>query len=327
MKTLGRLRRVDLRDIWKTEDRDFTPWLAQEENISVLAETLGLELEVEAQEKDVGPYRADILCKDTAEDTWVLVENQLEKTDHRHLGQLLTYAAGLKAVTIVWVAHTFTDEHRAALDWLNSATDKGLRLFGLEVELWQIGDSPAAPKFNVVSKPNEWTRTVGAAAKRLSDEAVTPTKQLQLEFWQELNAALSLRTNLKSQKPRPQHWSSVSIGKSGFSIGGLVNSRDGKISVEFHMSSEDAKAHFIELSDEREEIERQLGFQPDWLQLPHRRACRIVYHREDSDLENRDQWLVFIDWMLEHLQIFDGVFRQRVKTLNPDLYRDRELKE
>ena len=151
-KTLGRLQKVELREAWTTESGDFTPWLAKEENLSLLGETIGIELELESQEKDVGPFRADILCKDTATDNWVLIENQLERTDHTHLGQLLTYAAGLNAVTIVWIAERFTAEHRAALDWLNEKTDEKINFFGLEIELWQIGDSPIAPKFNIISQ-------------------------------------------------------------------------------------------------------------------------------------------------------------------------------
>ena len=112
---LGRLKKVDLREVWKTEAQHFTPWLANEENLALLGDTIGLDLECEAVEKNVGPFRADILCKDTANDSWVLIENQVERTDHTHLGQLLTYAAGLKTVTIVWIAQRFTDEHRAAL--------------------------------------------------------------------------------------------------------------------------------------------------------------------------------------------------------------------
>ena len=177
MTNLGRLEKIELRDIWRTEDQDFTPWLAQDNNISLLGDILGLDLEVEAQEKDVGPFRADILCKDTLNDSWVLIENQLERTDHKHLGQLITYAAGLKAVTIVWIAESFTDEHRAALDWLNSITDGDFRFFALEVELWRIGDSPAAPKFNVVSKPNAWTKTVGEATRRIERGDLSETKK------------------------------------------------------------------------------------------------------------------------------------------------------
>ena len=179
MAKLGRLIKVPLREFWDKEDRDFTPWLADEENIGLLGETIGFDLEVEAQEKNVGPFRADILCKDTVTDSWVLIENQLERTDHSHLGQLLTYAAGLEAVTVVWIAEGFTDEHRAALDWLNEITDEKFSFFGLEIELWRIGDSPMAPKFNVVSHPNDWTKTVS----RISRNELTSVQQLHLEYW------------------------------------------------------------------------------------------------------------------------------------------------
>ncbi len=163
---LARLERVDLREEWKTEAQDFTPWLAQADNLALLSETLNMELKTMGQEASVGPFRADILCRDTLDDSWVLIENQLERTDHTHLGQLLTYAAGLQTVTIIWVAATFNDEHRAALDWLNEITDERFRFFGLEVELWKIGDSPAAPKFNIVSKPNEWAHSASKATRR-----------------------------------------------------------------------------------------------------------------------------------------------------------------
>ena len=126
-KNLGRLQRVPLREAWSSESSDFTLWLAQPENLVLLAESIGIELELDTREKDVGPFRADILCKDTA-DNWVLIENQLERTDHSHLGQLLTYAAGLNAVTIVWVAERLTEEHRAALTWLNEHTDEKINL-------------------------------------------------------------------------------------------------------------------------------------------------------------------------------------------------------
>lgn len=152
---LSKVSKVDLRSCWQNEANDFTPWLASEENIALLADALGMnELEVKAQEEHVGPFRADILCIDPGTDKYVLIENQLEKTDHSHLGQILTYAAGLEAVTIIWIAERFTEEHRAAIDWLNSITDKEFNFFGVEIELIKIGDSPAAPIFNVIAKPN-----------------------------------------------------------------------------------------------------------------------------------------------------------------------------
>src|SRR5437867_10700355 len=176
-KDLGRLQKVNLREAWTSESSDFTPWLAQEGNLQLLGETIGIELELASQEKDVGPFRADILCKDTATGNWVLIENQLERTDHTHLGQLLTYAAGLQAVTIVWVARSFTEEHRATLDWLNEITDDRFNFFALEIELWRIGDSPVAPKFNVVSKPNDWSKAVAAGAAQVEKESLTEMKR------------------------------------------------------------------------------------------------------------------------------------------------------
>ena len=180
-KALGRLHAVELRDVWEDEARDFTPWLGNEENLGLLGEAVGLELELETLEAEVGPFAADILCKNIADDTWVLIENQVEKTDHRHLGQILTYAAGLSAKTVIWLAKQFTEEHRAALDWLNENTAEDLSFFGLEIELWCIGDSPPAPKFNVVSKPNDWTREV--KTRSASVTAPSDTKKTQYQFW------------------------------------------------------------------------------------------------------------------------------------------------
>lgn len=318
MSDLGRLEKIDLRDIWRTEDQDFTPWLAREDNIGLLADALGLELEVEAQEKEVGPFRADILCKDLHNDSWVLIESQLERTDHKHLGQLITYAAGLKAVTIVWVAATFTEEHRAALDWLNTVTDDDFRFFGLEVELWRIGDSPAAPKFNIISKPNEWTKNVGAARRRIETEALTETKQLQLQYWETLHHDLQSHSKLKTRKPRPQHWTNFSIGRSGMRLGALINTREERIGVELYLSDENAISYFRELESQKPDIEQELGFSPLWKALPEKRASRIVFYKLKSKLPEQEQWPDYRKWMIETLEAFDRVFRPRVKMLTPE---------
>ena len=137
-------------------------------------------LEWEATEQPVGPFSADILCTNTDDDTQILIENQLEKTDHRHLGQLLTYAAGLDTKTIVWIAQAFTEEHQAAIDWLNEITEAGISFFGLEIELWRIGESLIAPKFNIISKPNEWSREVSKGAKIINTENLSKTKKCRL---------------------------------------------------------------------------------------------------------------------------------------------------
>lgn len=315
MTTLGRLEKIELRNIWQTEDRDFTPWLAQEQNIAVLSEALAMDLEVEAQERNVGPFRADILCKDTHDSTWVLIENQLEKTDHIHLGQLLTYAAGLEAVTIVWISALFRDEHRAALDWLNDHTDEKIRFFGLEVELWRIGESPAAPKFNVVSKPNEWSRQISRASRSLEDAALTPTKELQLDYWTQIQNLLSDHKFLRPRKPYPQHWYDFAIGKSGINLTTTFNTRDRQLTVELYLGNKESEEYFVALEEQKEAIEDELGFELEWMRLPDSQAFRIVKRWKEINPQDESQWPRYHIWVIENLEKFYQVFKKRISEI------------
>ena len=316
MSTLGRLQKVDLREIWRTEDQHFTPWLAREENLAVLAETLGMELELEAEEKRVGPFRADILCRNADDGSWVLVENQLERTDHTHLGQLLTYAAGLQAVTIVWIAARFSEEHRAAVDWLNEITGDDFSFFALEVELWRIADSPAAPKFNIVSQPNDWSRSVSDAARSIKNDALTETKAAQLRFWTAFAEHLQANGSpLRSQKPFPQHWTHFGVGRSGFLASAILNTSSDILGAEIYINHDDAKTYFAGLESQREEIEEELGFTLDWRELPGRKGCRILVETEISDPLNEAQWPQYFDWLQTKLEAIQKVFRPRIRAL------------
>jgi hypothetical protein len=317
MSVLGRLEKVELRDIWKTEAQDFTPWLAGEENLALLSDTLGIDLELEAVEQNVGPFRADILCKDTLSDRWVLVENQLERTDHTHLGQLMTYAAGLDAVTIVWIASRVADEHRAAMDWLNEITDTEVRFFALEVELWRIGESPAAPKFNVVSKPNDWSRSTSEAQRATSGNEVTEIKALQLEYWQTLNAHIEQRNGpLKTRSGRPQHWQNYSVGRTGFRITASVNSRENRIRAELFLHSNDAKPFYHLLREQRSAIESEFGGKLDWDELPGRKGARISISKDGVDFSQKADWDRQHEWLAEHLEQFHRVFSKRIIDLD-----------
>jgi len=324
MTELGRLQKIELRDIWKTEDQDFTPWLAREENTVLLGEALGLELEVEAEEKEVGPFRADILCKDRGTENWVLIENQLERTDHKHLGQLITYAAGLQAVTIVWIAARFTDEHRAAIDWLNKVTDTDFRFFALEVELWKIADSPAAPKFNIVSKPNEWSKTVSTSVRRLETEGLTEMKRLQLSYWQSLVERMSGHHLHRNRTPAARSWMNFPIGKSGVHISANMNSFDGWIGVEVYLSGEYADAHFCEFLEMKDELEREAGFRFEWHPQPGSGNSRISARQKNSPITEQDRWEEYQSWMVDKLETFARVFRQRAKHLDPEKYAVQE---
>jgi hypothetical protein len=321
---LGRLERVDLREVWQNEAEDFTPWLAREENVALLGDAIGLELEVEAQEKEVGPFRADILCKDTATGNWVLIENQLERTDHGHLGQLLTYAAGLQAVTIVWIAERFTEEHRATLDWLNEITDDRFNFFGLEIELWRIGTSPAAPKFNVVCKPNDWSKTVAAGAAQVEKESLTDAKRVQVEFWTAFRSYVEENGNrIKPTKPLPQHWMNIALGRSGFKLAAVASFWDSvaetgdshELRAEAIIETNDSKAHFARLEAQKCQIESEMGEPLTWHNPPNKRMCRI-YVRRPALLTDRSQWPEYHAWLLGKLEALHKTFAQRVKQLD-----------
>lgn len=316
MTELGRLERVELRNVWKNEAHHFTPWLAQPENLTLLADTLGMELEVEAVEQNVGPFRADILCKDVANGTWVLIENQLERTDHNHLGQLITYAAGLDAVTIVWVAAKVADEHRKACDWLNEVTSDSLRFFALEVELWRIGQSLAAPKFNVVSQPNAWGSTVSAAQKALESGELSETRQMQVAYWTEMERLLASRTSaIKTRSSVSGSWVSHGIGRTGFSLNTSMNTFKKRVRVELYLSGQGAKANFAALYAKKDEIEAKTG-QLEWLELPDRTDSLICLPKPNSDPFDRADWVHQHDWLVETLLKFNATFRPLISSLN-----------
>jgi hypothetical protein len=321
MSALGKLQKVSLRNVWDTESGHFTPWLAQPDNIELLSAAIGIDLEVEAQEKNVGPFRADILCKDTMTGSWVLIENQLERTDHTHLGQLLTYAAGLSAVTIIWVAEAFTEEHRATLDWLNEITEDRFNFFGLEIELWRIGDSPVAPKFNIVSKPNDWSKTVLEAAKQIEAGELSETKQLQREYWAGLKAHLTeAKSKLRSQKPLPQHWTNFALGRSHFHLAAVQNTREKRVGVFLMLTGPDSKAHFKLLEAEKAIIEQAAHTSFEWRALPDKKESRIELVLEGADPTNRADWPRQHEWLKQTLDLFQRVFAARVKSLDADAY-------
>ena len=305
---LGKMQRVAVREAWPNEASSFTPWLASAEGLELLQEALDMDLEVEATEQSVGPFKADILAKrtDTTDDHWVLIENQLEKTDHRHLGQLLTYAAGLDAATIVWVAERFEEEHRAALDWLNEITGDRFEFFGLEIELWQIAGSPPAPMFNIVAQPNDWSRGVKLAA----ETAVSDLKEQQHRYWQQVRAILLERSSpVRPRKARPRHFANYAVGRSGTWISGCLNTNRKKVWVEFAFRGPPGKVWFDDLAARKDEIEASVGCPLDWQRLDGRKMCRIVLSLDGADPTSEADWPRQHAWLIEKLELFYRVFR------------------
>ena len=177
---LGKLKKVDLRKAWKHEALDFTNWLAKDENLGLLSDEIGIGLQLVQTEASVGKFNVDILAEEENTGRKIIIENQLEPTDHAHLGQVITYASGYDAEIIIWIVKDVRDEHKQAIDWLNEHTDEKVNFFGIKMELWQIGDSPFAPKFQIISKPNDWAKAIKKSARQSS---LTDAKLLQLDFW------------------------------------------------------------------------------------------------------------------------------------------------
>lgn len=312
-KPLSKLERVPLREAWKHEAGEFTPWLAETDNLNALADALGLsELVKVATEHWVGDFKLDILCTD-GEDQ-VIIENQLEKTNHSHLGQLLAYAAGVSAKKVIWIAESFRPEHASALQFLNDNTTDDLSFFAVEVELYRIGDSPLAPKFEVAVKPNDWAKSGREQARAAS--SASPTKQLQQQFWMALVEHLaSAAPQIRPQTPRPQHWLNNRIGRAGFALNITANTRDERLAVELWMSGDEAKRHFAELTKQKKDIEDKLGFELDWQELPDAKACRVASWYPNASIEDESRWKEYIKWITERLVTMDKVLRPVVKAL------------
>lgn len=310
---LGTIKKMDLRDVWSSESSDFTPWLAKDENIALLGEAIELELEVESQEKNVGPFRADILARDLTSNHYVLIENQLEQTNHNHLGQIMTYAAGLDAFSIIWIAKSFTEEHRAALDWLNRITEENINFFGIEIEVIQIGDSLPAPQFKVVAKPNDWSKSVRSSA---STGELTDTKLKQQQYWTEFKEYVEKNGSpFKVQKPSPQHWTNIALGRSNFYLSLTVNSQSHIICINLEIGGARAKEHFDKLRDLYEEDSKEhISADIEWLRLDDRKSCMVKLSKSFNftDESSRDEQYA---WFVEYVKKYISYFRPKVKSI------------
>jgi len=312
-RKFGKLEKIELHDLWKGEESDFTPWLSQEENINDLGMSIGLELEVQEQEKKPGLFQADILCKDILTDRFVVIENQLDRTDHTHLGQLISYAAGLEAVTIIWIAKSFSEEHLAALDWLNHITDESVNFFGIEIEAYKIGDSLPATNFVIAAKPNDWTKQV---KKSTSAQKVSDVRLLYQEYWQGLKTIMEVNNSfVKLPNPPPNSWFNISLGRTNYFLSVAVNSRDNSINIGLTIIGSKAKEDFDRLYevaywDSLTEINQNLI----WDRMAANIRCGVTL-KTYADFMERNDWPNQFAWFKENLEKFDRYFRPKIREL------------
>ena len=308
-KDLGSILKIDLRSVW-TPEPEFTRWLAEENNLAELGKELGLDLSLIQVEANVGDFNVDILAEETGTGIKAIVENQLEMTDHDHLGKLITYASGHDAGYIVWIFKNVREEHRQAIDWLNEHTTDDVNFFAVKLELWQIGDSKPAPKFDVVCRPNEWAKTVKQQSARGEH---SEGKLRQLEFWTQLRAYAEKKPiGITLQSPRPQHWMNVSVGSTDAHIALTINTTKRIMGSELYI--QDNKNLFQFLLKEKGAIEQELGAALEWRDKTTGKACRVIQYHPNFDINDSAAYPTQFDWLLDRASAFKKTFAERIKT-------------
>jgi hypothetical protein len=306
---LAKLEKVDLRNVWKHEASNFTNWLAESENLELLSEEIGIDIRLIQTEASVGKFNVDILAEEENTGRKIVIENQLEVTDHDHLGKIITYASGFDAEIIIWIVKTVRDEHKQAIDWLNEHTDNKINFFSIQMEVWKISDSPFAPKFSVIAQPNNWAKAVKTSSN--SNNKLTETKLLQLEFWEKFkDYAEENQYKIKLRKAYAQHWYDVSFGSSLAHITLTINSQSNQITCELYIT--DSKPLFHELSLHKSDIESKLGYSLSWEELPNKKASRIKT-TNSVDFLTVEKWSEYHKWMCENAIKFQNVFSKHVK--------------
>lgn len=307
---LEKLKKVELRKAWNHEATDFTSWLAEDENLSLLSDEIGIDVKLIQTEASVGKFNVDILAEEENTGRKIIIENQLEITNHDHLGKIITYASGHDAEIIIWIVKDVRDEHKQAVDWLNEHTDEKINFFAIKMELWQIGNSPFAPKFQIISKPNDWAKAI---KKSTGHSVLTDTKLLQLDFWNKFKEyAQANNSKLKLRKANPQHWYNISFGSSDAHISLTINSQSNQIACEVYIP--DSKELFYELEKQKEKIEQELNMKLEWMALEGKKASRAKVSYE-ADIDNTEKWDEYFKWMQITAEKFQKVFIKHVRNI------------
>ena len=301
---LDKLKKVDLRDVWPHEALDFTKWLSEEPNLAILSSAVGIELELIETESSVGSFNVDIYAQEAGTGRKVIIENQLEDTNHDHLGTVITYAAGKGAEIVIWVVARARDEHRQAIEWLNQHTDSDFGFFLVEIELWSIGDSLPAPRFNVVEQPNEWTKAI-----KLS-EGLSETERVKLSYWTKYREVAQATPEFlrvfNPQKPSKDHWTTLRCGTSAYHIALLIDTQRGRIGIEFYVPNDKVIGH--KAIGNASEFEKRLCLEAK--PFDAKKASGVRFYKDGCKIKgNEKAWEGFIkqqlNWALEMKQVVD----------------------
>ena len=308
MITLSKLEEIaDLREIWPHEAQDFTPWLSREDNMALLADAVGLDITVDETESSVGSFSVDIFASETGTGRRIIIENQLEDTNHDHLGKLITYASGKSAEVIIWLVKHAREEHKAAIEWLNNHTDDRIGFFLCEIKLYRIGSSGPAVKFEVIERPNGWAKEIKKS------EFASETRQQRYDYWAAFQdyafRDAVFAKEFKRRKPSADHWMDYSIGSSEcyLSVSQIRNRNE--INVAFYIP--DNKQLYHSLLEHRAEIDSAAALPLSWQELPERKASKIIVGRP-ARLDNGSKWNEQFDWLMDVMIKMKRAFKQYI---------------
>lgn len=305
---IGKLKEVDIRELWKHEQYDFSEWLSKKENIENLNEILGLTLVDISKETYVGTYRCDLFAKDETTGIKVIIENQLEISNHDHLGKIITYASGLDAKVVVWIVKEAREEHRSAIEWLNNNTNSNVNFFLIEIHAYKIGNSDPAPMFQVVEQPNDFIKNNKSTNR---DESMNKSQSQRIEFWNQFNNVVIERGKpFNIRKATTDHWYNIAIGTSDAHIDITLVNKDSLIGVELYIT--DNKELFDKLYSRKDEIEEELGFQLDWRRLDNSKASRIVYHIKGLNFDNHSNYDELMNKTIDLAVLMRNTFKKYI---------------
>lgn len=303
---LGILEEIkDLRTVWPHEALDFTPWLSKDDNINLLADAVGLDITVDETESSVGDFHVDIFASETGTDRKIIIENQLEDTNHDHLGKLITYASGKSADVIIWVVKHAREEHKAAIEWLNNHTDDRIGFFLCEIKLYRIGNSEPAVKFEVIEKPNDWAKEVK------KNDMANQREQLRYEYWNAFNdyafQNVQFDQEFNRRKPSRDHWMNFSMGTSGCHMAVSQIQKRNELNVELYINED--KELFKSLFQRKDAIETEIGINLDWKELPEKKASRIIACKP-AKFTDKEQWHQQFDWIMDMMLKMKKTFKR-----------------
>lgn len=308
--SIGKLKEIDVRELWKHEQYDFSEWLSKQSNISYLDDILGLTLTDVDREVYVGPYRCDLVAKDETTGIRVIIENQLESTNHDHLGKIITYASGLDASVIVWIVKEAKEEHQSAIEWLNNNTVKDINFFLIEIHAYKIGDSEPAPKFEVIEKPNDFVKQGNNNNKR---EGLTKSESECLYFWELFNQTVVSRGKpFNPQKPSKDHWRNIAVGTSLAHVAINLINKNNYIIVELYIDNN--KELFDKLFEQKENIESELGLKLEWDRLNTKKASRIKYYIDGLDFDDHGNYESLMNQSIDTIVMMRNTFKKYINA-------------